>query len=65
MEYCKETGDDFKTYVKTLLNELSCNEHEKYLKYLSRKQTGQIQADPIQPQPTTVKQVGSPPTIAK
>ena len=37
MEFSEGTGEDFQKHVKSLLSELSCNEHEKYLKYLAGK----------------------------
>ena len=42
MEFAKGTPEEFQKYVKTLLNELSCNEHEKYLKYLANKSAPNI-----------------------
>ncbi len=38
MEFTKDSSDAFKKYANTILNELSFNEHEKYLKYLTTKQ---------------------------
>ena len=37
-EFSNGTSDVFKSHIKTVLNSLSFNEHEKYLKYLTSKQ---------------------------
>lgn len=46
MEFSKDSSDEFNKYAKTMLNELSCNEHEKYLKYLTNKDTVETIAKP-------------------
>lgn len=47
MEFSEDTGYEFSKYVKTVLNELSCNEHEKYLKYLTNKDTVESTKEPV------------------
>ena len=38
LDFSNGTSDVFKSHIKTVLNSLSFNEHEKYLKYLTNKQ---------------------------
>lgn len=37
IQFSSDAGAEFQKYVKTTLNELSCNEHEKYLKFVANK----------------------------
>ena len=37
IEFAKGTTPEYNTHINTMLNELSSNEHEKYVKYLQNK----------------------------
>lgn len=60
MEFAKGSTEDFQKYVKTLLNELSCNEHEKYLKHLANKSAPVQQATATVVSSTTTPAMTTP-----